>query len=208
MASFNPNKKDNSNAGFFNKILSDLSDYGVNYSDMIFRNSKARGKYELAPRVDGGSGNAADYYKAFSEQAIARFLEKKNISYFDHSYREKRTILQEYSKKTILRDYIRIITDEAIVYDKDKFFCSHVPLEGNFSDNIKEKFASNFKLLYSHFELNDSRKAKALFKKFIVEGFLAYEIIYDDRERNIIGLKELESWTLTPAIDPITFKQI
>ena len=56
------------------------------------------------------------------------------------------------------------------------------------------------------FHFNESNDAWHYVKKFLVDGFLAFEIIYSDKKSNknfasdIIGFKELDPITLQPEI--------
>lgn len=197
------------NKGFFSKILRDLSSFGMNPDDLLFKNSYARGMNERPSDVNmTGMGGNYDHYIAFSEAAMAHFLDNKSISAFDRAYPEKREILREYSKKSEINEFVRTIVNEAVVYDQKKYFCRPEPLTGDYSDNIKERFYTVFNKIYSKFEFNDGKKAMNVFRQFVVDGYLAFEIIFDEKFKNIIGFKMLDSSSLYPALDPLTLKRI
>jgi hypothetical protein len=105
-----------SNPGFFNKILRNLSRWGMNYDDMVITNAVGVGANQVP--TPPGTNNL---YEVFSRNAISRLMETKSISYLDHSYAEKRRILREYSMKDRIRDAVTIVADEAIVYDEEKY---------------------------------------------------------------------------------------
>ncbi len=207
MASFDTNKgaynNNQENLPFYNRVLRNIGSWGMDISPMLFRNSVAKGINEPKNSFAG-----VDSYKIFSEQALSMIMDKKTIPYFDKSYTDKRNILREYSKKNEINKFVQTIVNEAIVYDDKKFFCHPVDLINSYSDNIKERLFSVFNNIYTAFDLNDGRKALKLFTQFIVDGNLAFEIIYDDKRKNIIGFKMLDPAYLVPALDPLTLQQI
>ena len=103
MAGYNPNTYGASgdqaaikrqNPGFFNKILRQLSNFGMRYNDMVIKNAVAVGANQV-PTPPGTN----DLYEVFSRNAVSRLMEQKSISYLDNTYIEKRRILKEYSIK-------------------------------------------------------------------------------------------------------------
>jgi hypothetical protein len=57
-----------------------------------------------------------------------------------------------------------------------------------------------FNRVYSAFGWENNNGAWNYFKKFLVDGFLAFEIIFDDKHKNIIGILNLDPTTLQPDI--------
>jgi hypothetical protein len=51
------------------------------------------------------------------------------------------------------------------------------------------------------FGFTDDITAWQYFRQFLVDGFIAFEIIYDDKGRNIIGFKEIDAMTLMPSVE-------
>jgi hypothetical protein len=204
MSSFNTDKASFDNqksTPFFSQLLRGLGSWGMDYSDMVFRNSQAKG-------INENPNNNQSTYQIFAEQAVGMFLDKKSLSYYDRAYPDKRNILREYSQKNEINKFVETIVNEAIVYDEKKYFCRPNDIEGNYSDNIKERIFTVFNKLYQIFELNDGKKALNLFKMFIIDGYLAFEIIYDDKRKNIIGFKILDPHSLVITLDPSTLKPV
>jgi hypothetical protein len=106
------------NKGLFSRILRNLSNYGMNYDDMIMRNQVGIGINE-----DPYSARGNSMYDFFSQRAVASVLNRKSIPYLDKAYADKRRILREYSIKDEIRDFVSSITDESIVYNDDADFC-------------------------------------------------------------------------------------
>ena len=185
------------NKGLFNRILRNLSNYGMNYDDMIARNQIGIGINE-----DPYSAKGNSMYDFFSQRAVASILNRKSIPYLDKSYADKRRILREYSIKDEIRDFVSTISDEAIVYNDDRDFCSPRAISNEFSQEIQDKYQEYFEKIYTKFGFGDNITAWNMMKDFLIDGFLAVEIIYDDKKKNIIGFNRLRPDTLVPAYEP------
>lgn len=193
----------NYNPGFFNRLLKRVSSWGMKYDDMIIRNQVSVGMNQI-PAPPGQTS----LYDVFSRNAISRLMDHKAISYLQQEYPEKRRILQEYATKDMIREALTIVCDEAILYDDDDGFIRLADLPEKFDRAIREKYISNFNTLYQRFGFTSGRIAWNYFKRFMVEGFIAFEIVYDNRQRNIINLAPLDPSTIVPAIDPSGGEQI
>jgi len=204
MASYKDNNLDNStqNKGFFSKILRTASNWGMDTDEMVMRNTNAVGINQTPTPV--GANNIDNMYDIVSRNSVAKILQTKAISYLDRGYMEKQRILREYARKDEIRDFISIIADESIMYSEDEDFCFPLDLTSEFSEEIKKKYHENFKKLYNIFAFNNGINAWNLFRTMLIDGFVAYEIIYDDKNKNIIGANQLEPSSLLPSIEPAT----
>lgn len=207
MASYNPlNNQGNQfqyningaveNRGLFSRILRNLSSWGMNYDDMIMRNQVGVGINEDPYTQQGNS-----MYDFFSKRAVASILNRKSIPYLDRSYADKRRILREYSIKDELRDFVATVCDECIIYS-DKDFCSPKMLSSDYSQDIKDKYQEFFEKIYNRYGFSDSVSAWMLMRDFLIDGYIAQEIIWDDKKKNIIGFNRLRPETLVPAFEP------
>jgi hypothetical protein len=185
------------NRGLFSRILRNLSNYGMNYDDMIIRNQVGIGINEDPYAAKGNS-----MYDFFSQRAVASVLNRKSIPYLDKSYADKRRILREYSIKDEIRDFISSITDECVVYNDDSDFCSPKQLSTEYSQEIQDKYQEYFEKVYNRYGFADNITAWSMFKDFLIDGYIAIEIIYDDKKKNIIGFNRLRPETLVPAYEP------
>jgi hypothetical protein len=192
------------NNGFFRKILKDLSSWGMHYDDMkVLKNQQATNINEDPRAVM--SSNMYDY---FSQRAVSQLMSKKSISYMDKSYPDKQRILREYSVKDEIRDFVTIISDECIIYDDDKNFCIPKKLADDNEQNIKDKYSEVFEKIYNVFGFNDGITAWNYFRQLLIDGYLAFEIIYDDKGKNVIGINQLDPSSLIPAFDHESGKQL
>ena len=185
------------NKGIFSRILRNLSTYGMNYNDMIIRNQVGVGINE-----DPYSAKGNSMYDFFSKRAVASVLNRKSIPYLDKSYSDKSRILREYSIKDELRDFVSTICDEAIVYDDESDFCSPKPLSNSHPEEVKDKYQEYFEKIYNANGFSDNITAWNMMKDFLIDGFLATEIIYDDKKKNIEGFNRMRPETLVPAYEP------
>jgi hypothetical protein len=184
------------NRGLFSRILRNLSTWGMNYDDMIMRNQVGVGINEDPYAQQGNS-----MYDFFSKRAVASILNRKSIPYLDRSYADKRRILREYSIKDEIRDFISTVCDECVIYS-DKDFCSPKQLPTEFTQDIRDKYQEYFEKIYNRYGFADSVSAWMLMKDFLIDGYIAMEIIWDDKKKNIIGFNRLRPETLVPAFEP------
>jgi len=205
MATYNPlNQNGNmqyvntaiENKGLFSRILRDLSSWGMNYDDMIMRNQVGVGINEDPYSQQGNS-----MYDFFSRRAVASVLNRKSIPYLDRSYSDKRRILREYSIKDEIRDFVTGICDDAIIYS-DKDFCQPRNISNDISQDIRDKYQEYFEKIYNRYGFSDSISAWNLMKDFLIDGYIAMEIVWDDRKKNIIHFNRLRPETLVPAFEP------
>jgi len=191
------------NRGVFSRILRELSSWGMNYDDMIVKNS-----YAVSINEDPYAQKGYGMYDFFSQKAIASVMAKKSIPYLDRAYPDKRRILREYSIKDEIRDFVTTLADEVVIYGDDKKFCKPRSLPDEYSQEIKNKYSEVFEKVYSKFGFNDGMTAWYFIKGFLIDGYLAFEMVYDDKFKNIIHYNQLDPVTLVPGYEPTTGKHI
>ncbi len=203
MATYNPLNQTNSNLnsaienrGLFSRILRNLSSWGMNYDDMVIRNQVGVGINEDPYSMQGNS-----MYDFFSRKAVASVLNKKSIPYLDRSYSDKRRILREYSIKDEIRDFVSSVCDEAVIYS-NKDFCTPKNISNDYSQDIRDKYIEYFEKIYNRYGFSDSVTAWNLMKDFLIDGYVAMEIVWDDKKKNIIHFNRLRPETLVPAFEP------
>ena len=193
------------NFGLFNRILRGLSTMfgGLEYNDMRIRNAYSIGVHEETTDVLY-QPNSSNMYDLFTKKTIARFLDKKSIAYLDRTYLDKRKILRQYSIKDEIKDFITQIADECIIYDENNRFCFVKDLPDTYEQTIKQKYQENFTKLINTFNFNEGQTAWNYLKNLLIDGYISYEIVYDDKQKNIIDLAPIDPITLIVATDPNT----
>ena len=205
MASYNPINNQQStnissaveNKGLFNRLLRNLSGFGMKYDDMVIRNTVGIGINE-----DPYSQKGNSMYDFFSMKAVAQVLNKKSIPYLDRAYSDKRRILREYSIKDEIRDFISSIADESIIYNDDRDFCFLKPLSNDYSQDVTDKYQEYFEKVYNKYGFSDGISSWNLMKDFLIDGYIALEIVWDDKKKNIIHFNRMRPETLVPAYEP------
>jgi hypothetical protein len=133
---------------------------------------------------------------------------RKSISFFDQSYIRKREELRNFAMQDEIEEILDTMCDEAIVYDAKNFFCYPDTINGG---DIDEKVLKNlnkyFNQIYNYFGFTQDQSGWYYFRKWLIDGYLAFEIIYSDDQKEIIGFKELDPISLIPAIDKKTNKR-
>ncbi len=194
------------------KILRGLSSFGMRYDDLVIRQSQTIGINEdrFGWRIDPRNLQGGDYddYKLFASLSMTDTSLRKNISFYDKTYRKKREDLRKFAVQDEIEDILDIICDDAMVMDDRNYFCRPLVYDGdNLSPSVLEKvkgsLSSNFKKIYQYFGFNDDVTAWSYFRKWLIDGYIAFEIIYDNPQKptTIVGFKELDPVTLEPGLD-------
>jgi hypothetical protein len=207
MAGFLDFLKPNQSAlGNILRNLGEVSKFGMKYDDMVVRNSQAIGRTEGLFGNDSGSGYAQEdaYYWTASYQDTKV---KKYIAYFDKDYPDKRGYLRKFSLNGEIEYILDIVADEAIVYDERNFFAQPSFVNLDIKDKVKDKVTEHYTRLYNVFGFQNSVLAWQYFRQFIIDGFLAFEIIYDNKGKEIIGFKELDATSLQPIVEKVGLDQ-
>src|SRR5690606_4507133 len=111
-------------------------------------------------------------------------------------------ILREYSIKDEIRDFVSTISDETIVFNDDSDFCSPKALSNEYPQEVIDKYQEYFEKIYNKFGFADNITAWNMMRDFLIDGYIAIEIIYDDKKKNIAGFNRLRPETLVPAYEP------
>ena len=193
------------------KILTMLSRYGMSYDDQVYKNMMAiPADKALQPKDPmmqhtiygtGYSGNwkvKAEEDKPFSEKSIE----------------QKRNALRRMAMQPELEDILDVMCNESIVYDdNDAYICTPYldtaliqELNEKSADEIRAAVEASFYKLY--LLLRWKKDAWNIFRRFLIEGVLCYEITYDDlvNPHSITGIVDVDPAMLTKTIeDGITY---
>lgn len=176
-----------------------IASLGMRFQDMVVKQSKAIGATEAAFAIEGPMSSNMLY-----SLAMADIGSKRYISFFDKDYKNRREFLRKFAMNSEIEFILDTLADEAIVYDMKNFFCypDTSNLEGLIAADKREEMIKaihdNFKRLYVYFHFNDDISAWQYFKQFLIDGFLTFEMIFNEKGTKIIGFKELDSTSLRP----------
>ena len=185
---------------FFSRKLRELSSFGFKFDEQIIRNSIAVGLYEKPHKNITGSGQFEDdMLDVFASVTMADSVSKHNTAFYDRNYSQKRDELRRFSLNDEIEDIIDMLADESIVYDDNNFVCS-VKHTGDIKQTVKEEIESTFKRIYYYFGFTDGHTIWDYYRKWLVDGYLSFEIIYNNDNSKVVGFKELDPLTLRPSV--------
>lgn len=184
------------NRPLYSRILRNLSTYGMNFDEQIARNTVGFGINE------DPSAGAYGMYDFFSQRAIASVLSKKSVPYLRSEYKDKKRILREYSIKEEIRDFVTTVADEMIIYDENKFFCELKGLPVEYSEDIRQKYTEAFDNIYHLFGFNDGSLAWTYARNLLIDGYLCFEIVWDDKQKEIISFNPMSPDNIVPGYYP------
>lgn len=182
--------------------LKSLSSFGMRYDDMVLRQSQAIGPMEDMfgyGQMNPMGVDNDDIYGAFAALSMTDINMKKNIPFFDQSYVQKRDELRDFSVNDEVEDILDILCDETIVFDDKNFFCHPHILGLDVSESVEKDLNKFFRQIYHYFGFNTDQSAWYYFRKFLIDGYLSFEIIYNTDQTEIIGFKEIDPITLVPG---------
>lgn len=186
------------NKGFFSRILRNVSNFGMDYDKMLIKNQVGIGINE-DPYAARDNNSMYDF---FSRRAVSTVLNKKSIPYLDRAYPDKRRILREYSIKDEIRDFITSIADECIIYNDERDFCAPSQLPNTYPTEVVNKYQEVFESVYNKYGFSDTITAWNMMKDYLIDGHVAVEMVYDDKNKNVIHYNRLKPETLVPAYEP------
>lgn len=191
------------------KFIQKLSSFGMKYDDMVIKNARgigvAEGEFGWKGDPNGTMGGDGDNYGLFATLSMTDISLRKSICVFDKKYPSRREELRTYALQDEIEEILETLCDETIVYDIRNKFCS-VNLYDDPSMKetqwlkIKDEVDIIFGKLYNYWGFNNDIAAWMFFRKFLIDGFLAFEIVYSPDEKEIIGFNELDAITLTPKL--------
>lgn len=200
MAGFIDNfSQSNPNMGRILKAVSKIGSFGMEYKDLVVKNSQAIGVSEAMMRQKLALTDSDEDF-VFS-LAAADTTSRKYIAYFDKDYPYKRDFLRSFALNPEIEWILDILADEAIVYDDRNFCCSLSLVNMDLKDEVADALRENFRKIYVSHGFNNGISAWQYFRQFLIDGFLSFEIVYSDDGKSIVGFKELDPVSLTPSVE-------
>ena len=196
----------------WSKILTTLSHYGMNYDDKVFKNMQAiPADKMLQPKEEAGILQQNLYGSWLNNWKIKPDEEK---TFSEKTFDQKRQILRQMAIQPELEDILDVMTNESIVYDDEEAYICTPYLDNGLIQDLNEKNAEeidkciNASFYKLYLLLDWKNRAWDIYKRYLIEGVLAYEIVYDNLEypKSIINIIDLDPATLTKDVkDGITY---
>lgn len=192
--------------GKVSKILKTLSKYGMNYYDKVYQNMIAvpadKNLQPKDPLIQQSLYGTSGYFNNWKVKGE----EDKNFA--EKTLDQRREILRKLAMQPELEDILDIMANECVVYDDNETYICTPYLDTALIQELNEKSAEeiNSSVEASFYKfymlLNWKQNAWNEFKRFLIEGVLAYEIIYDNREspKLITGIVPIDPATITRTI--------
>ena len=193
----------------WSKILTSLSRYGMNYEDQVLRNMVAvPADKQLQPKEDQLIN------QSLYSGTLNNWREKgeEDKPFHEKTLEQKRDILRKLAMQPELEDILDTMANECIVYDDEEAYVAQPFLDTALIQELNEKSADEIRAsidasFYKIYMLLDwKRGAWDDFKRWLIDGVLAYEIVYDSLENphTIIGIVDLDPATITRVVEPET----
>ncbi|MBR5296677.1 MAG: portal protein [Parabacteroides sp.] len=184
------------------KFFSNMSRLGMNYEEDVINNLRA------IPADSNliSKQNQLSNQNLFSSMASSwKVKQNQDRSFFEKDFAQKREALRKLALQPELEDILDTMSNEAIVYDSDYTYFVEPFIEDqelhDFKPEIRKEITNVMSTSFRRFYkmLNWKYRAWDDFKRWLVEGVLAYEIVYDSLEKptKIIGIIDLDPATLT-----------
>ena len=190
----------------WSKILTTLSHYGMNYDDKVFKNMQAIPADKLLqPKEEVGILQQNLYGQWLNNWKVKPDEEK---TFAEKTFDQKRQILRQMAIQPELEDILDVMTNESIVYDDDEAYICTPYLDNGLIQDLNEKNAEeidksiNASFYKLYLLLDWKNKAWDIYKRYLIDGVLAYEIVYDNIEypKSIINIIDLDPVTLTKEV--------
>ena len=188
------------------KFFSNMSRLGMTYDEKVIDNMRAiPADKNMLPKEQ--SLAQQEMFSMLSNNWKVKDNRDKN--FFEKDFALKRETLRNIAVQPEIEDILDTMCNECIVYDAKYTYCMEPfidaqdldELEKSKRDEISNSMNRSFKRFYKMLEWRT--RAWDDFKRFLVEGILAWEIVYDSLEKptQIIGLIPLDPATLTKVFN-------
>ena len=204
--SYSMNSKQEKKKGTIAKFFSNMARMGMTYEDDVIKNMRAiPADKNLIPKQDQFVNQ--DLFTQLSSQWKVKSNQDK--SFFEKDFPQKREALRKLALQPELEDILDTMTNEAIVYDSDLTYFAEPFIEVQELHVIKKEYRTKIEnIMNDHYRrfykmLDWKYKAWDQFKRFLVEGILSWEIVYDrlDKPTQIVGLVPIDPATLTKKFE-------
>lgn len=213
--SFNPSAESHKH---INPLIN-LSSLGINANSNILKTALG---LSATQTMEGGMEDQyyPNLYDATGANAFSKFRDltkntTNNYAFYDMSYAQRRDFCRSLSRYGDMNFVLDTISNEAIIQDDNGYIAQldldklRLFLNKDFNSNNGKTNADtiirdckiSYNTIYSALGWDKNNGAWSYFRKFLVEGFLAFEILLDEKRKRITGFLELDAITLEPGIE-------
>jgi hypothetical protein len=217
MAGFTGNSRNYSNnPNPVTRMLKKLSSFGMNYKDDVIKNVRSVDLMLAQQNISTGNTNTTQVGTINDENVQVLFARMSSTDpslgkgYFgvaEESYQKKKEQIRKFALQDEIEEILDIICEESIVFDSGNKF-ANIKLNYKVDQTILDELNIEYNKLYNDFGFYDAIQASDYFRKWLIDGFLAFEIVYNEQQTDIIGFVEIDPASLTPGLDPQTNEKI
>lgn len=188
------------------KLFYKLSHYGMNWSDKVNKNMVAVPADKLLQSDNEKMMLNGSLYNGLMDNWKSKPEEDKPFR--EKTLEQKRDTLRTLAMQPELEDILDIMCNEAIVYDSNEVYIGTPYIDIAVLQTLNEESIKSIQncidtSFYKIYMLLDWKKrAWDVFKRWLIDGVVAYEIIYDDlsNPHTIIGIIDVDPATLTRSV--------
>ena len=185
-------------------ILSTLSQYGMSYDDQVYKNMKAIPADKLLQPKDDNMVLQSMY-----SNMNWKIKPEEEKTFHEKTLEQRRDILRKLAAQPEIEDILDVMADECIVYDDEEVYICKPYIDNAVIQDLNENALEEIRsavdtIFYRIYLLTDWRNnAWNNFRRWLVDGDVSYEIVYDDIEnpKNIIGIIDIDPATLTRVVE-------
>lgn len=199
-------KKEKKSKRTINKFFSNMARLGMSLDEQVIKNMRALpADKDLLPKEQQETTSSL-YNQLLSAWKVK---DNKDKNFFEKEFTTKRDDLRALAMQPELEDILTKMTNEAIVYDSNYVYFLEPYIDDNdlidFTKEVQKKINDSVTRSFKRFYrmLNWRTGAWDQFYRWLTEGIMAWEIVYDSLEKptNIIGLVEIDPATLTKKFE-------
>ena len=198
------------------RALRKLSSFGMNYKDDVIKNVRSIDLIATQQNISNSNTNSTQIGTINDDNVQVLFARMSSTDpslgkgYFgvaEESYQKKKEQLRKFALQDEIEEILDIICEESIVFDAGNKFAD-IKLNYKVDQKILDELNIEYNKLYNYFGFYDAIQASDYFRKWLIDGFLAFEIVYNEQQSEIIGFVEIDPATLTPGLNPETNEKI
>jgi hypothetical protein len=188
----------------------------MNYKDDVIKNVRSVDLLMTQQNISNGNTNSTQIGTINDDNVQVLFARMSSTDpslgkgYFgvaEESYQKKKEQIRKFALQDEIEEILDIICEESIVFDAGNKF-ANVKLNYKVDQKILDELNIEYNKLYNYFGFYDAIQASDYFRKWLIDGFLAFEIVYNEQQSEIIGFVEIDPATLTPGLNPETNEKI
>lgn len=202
-------KQDSGHRAFERNLLN-ISALGIKWNSSLIKQIRSDSVYDNQTDSFGAFNSSTPFEDEFMQRHASISGHNDFIAFYDQTYQMRRDFLRKFALQGEIDYILETIADEVIVNDDAHYFAYPNTralksiLKPEHGKHIVDEVNSAYRRVYHMFNFHESNDAWHYVKKFLVDGFLAFEIIYStdntNKARDIIGFKELDAIRLQPEI--------